>query len=93
MKKLRIVLVAVAVIVVLWAGMLITDTVKSQNFQEPVFARYDNAQPNEFGDSLYEYQGIGYTVLQEKYADENGNVYPLSSEVRLFGILVSAVIT
>ena len=91
MKKIRIVLVVLAVVVVLWAGMLITDTVRSQYFQEPVFAQFKEVWT---GDKLlYEYQGIGYTVCQSEYCDENGNVYSESSEVRLFGILVSAVIT
>lgn len=92
MKKIKIILVVCAVIVVFWSGMLITDTVRSNDFREPVFAKLHNVQPNEFDDSLYEYQGIGYTVRQEKYADDDGNVYPLCSEVWLFGILVSAVI-
>ena len=91
MKKLRIILIIFAVAAVLWSGMLITDITRSNDFQKPVFAQFKEVLT---GDKLlYEYQGIGYTVCQSEYFDENGNAYPEYSEVRLFGILVSAVIT
>lgn len=89
-KTVRIIIIVFAVIAVLWSAMLITDTMKSQNLQDPVFAQFKEVWT---GDKLlYEYQGIGYTVCQSEYCDKNGNVYSESSEVRLFGILVSAVI-
>ena len=90
MKKLRIVLVVLAVVVVLWAGMLITDTVKSQNFQEPVFAKEIRVEADY--DTIV-YQGLGYTVKREFFANQNGESFCGCSEVWLFGILVSAVIT
>jgi len=90
MKKLRIVLIVFAVIVVFWAGMLITDTVKSQNFLEPVFAREQIVPP---GDNTKLYNGIGYTVKTEYYTNENGERYPGCSEVWLFGKPFAAVIT
>ncbi len=90
MKKLRIVLIIFAVIAVLWSAMLITDIAKSNNFQEPVFAREKIAPP---GDNTKVYQGLGYTVKTEYYTNENRERCPENSEVRLFGILVSAVIT
>lgn len=91
-KALKIIAVVFGVLIVLWAAMLITDITRSNDFEEPVFAKLHSVQPNEFDDSICEYQGIGYTVRQEKYADEDGNVYPLCSEVWLFGMPVSAVI-
>ncbi|MBQ7962586.1 MAG: hypothetical protein IJ289_08285 [Clostridia bacterium] len=90
MKKLRIVLVAVAVVVVLWSAMLITDTVRSQNFQEPVFAKEIRVEADN--DTIV-YQGLGYTVKREFFANQNGERFCGCSEVWLFGILVSAVIT
>lgn len=92
MKKFRIVLIVLAVIVSLWSGMLITDTVKSQNLSEPVFAQVKECV---FGDVLiYKYQGLGYTVESEYFTDENGDFYIGCSEVYLFGkIMISAVIT
>ncbi len=89
MKKLRIVLIVFAVVIVLWSAMLITDTVKSHNFQEPVFAWEKDVQPD---DGSVIYQGLGYIVNTRHYTDENGETYPEYSEVKLFGILVSAVI-
>lgn len=89
MKKLRIILIVLAAIVVLWAGMLITDTVRSNDFKEPVFAWEKDVAPDD-GSKIY--QGLGYTVNTQHYTDENGETYPEYSEVRLFGILVSAVI-
>lgn len=90
MKKLRIVLVAVAAVVVLWAGMLITDTVRSQNFQEPVFAKEIRVEADN--DTIV-YQGLGYTVKREFFANQDGESFCGCSEVWLFGIPVSAVIT
>lgn len=89
MKKLRIILIVLAAIVVLWSGMLITDTVRSNDFQKPVFAKEIIVEAD---DGAIVYQGLGYTVRQREYVNESGNVYPELSEVRLFGILVSAVI-
>ena len=89
MKKLRIVLIALTAIVVLWGGMLITDTVRSQNFLEPVFAREKVC----FSDvDSKEYQGLGYTVKREFFANENGETFCGCSEVYLFGKPFSAVI-
>lgn len=91
MKKFRIVLIVLAVIVSLWSGMLITDTVKSQNLSEPVFAREIRVEADN--DRII-YQGLGYTVESEYFTDENGDFYIGCSEVYLFGkIMISAVIT
>lgn len=89
MKKLRIVLIVFAVVAVLWSGMLITDITRSNDFQKPVFAKEIRVEAD---DGAIVYQGLGYTVCQREYVDESGNVYPELSEVRLFGMLVSAVI-
>ena len=89
MKKLRIVLVIFAVVAVLWSAMLITDITRSNDFHKPVFAWEKDVQPDD-GSVLY--QGLGYTVNTRHYTDENGETYPEYSEVKLFGILVSAVI-
>lgn len=89
MKKLRIVLIIFAVVIVLWSGMLITDIVRSNNFEEPVFAWEKDVAPDD-GSTFY--QGLGYTVNIRNYTNEKGETYPEYSEVRLFGILVSAAI-
>lgn len=88
-KTVKIVIAAVCLVLVLWASMLITDVTKSNSFDEPVFAQMKYVQPDD-GSILY--QGIGYTVLIRNNADENGEVFPEYSEVKLFGILISAVI-
>ena len=80
MKKFRIVLIVLAVIVSLWSGMLITDTVKSQNLSEPVFAREIRVEADN--DRII-YQGLGYTVESEYFTDENGDFYIGCSEVYL----------
>lgn len=90
MKKLRIVLVVFAVIVVLWAGMLITDTVKSQNFSEPVFAKEIRAEADN--DAIV-YKGLGYTVKRVFFENQNGESSCVNSEVYLFGRLFAAVIS
>ena len=91
MKKLRIVLVVFAVIVVLWSGMLITDTVKSQNLSEPVFAKEIRVEADN--DRII-YRGLGYTVESEYFTDQYGESYIGCSEVYLFGkIMIAAAIT
>ncbi len=90
MKKLRIVLIVFAVVVGLWAGMLITDTVRSQNFSEPVFAKEIRVEADN---NKIVYQGVGYTVKTEYFTDEDGESYICGNEVFLFGKLIAAVIT
>ncbi len=90
MKKLRIVLIVFAVVVVLWSAMLITDTVKSHSFQEPVFAKEIRVEADN---NTIVYQGLGYTVKREFFMNQFGESFCGCSEVRLFGMLVSAVIT
>lgn len=90
MKKLKIVLIVLAVIVVLWSGMLITDTVKSQNLSEPVFAKEIRVEADN--DRII-YRGLGYTVESEYFTDQYGQSYIGGSEVYLFGKLIAAVIT
>ena len=91
MKKLRIVLIVMAVLVALWSGMLMTDTVKSQNLSEPVFAKEIRVEADN--DRII-YQGLGYTVESEYFTDQYGESYIGCSEVYLFGkIMISAVIT
>lgn len=89
MKKIKIIFVVLIAVVILWSSMLIKDTVRSNDFKEPVFAQLKEIQPD---DHSHEYQGIGYTVNISYYEDESGDIYFESSEVRLFGILISAVI-
>ena len=88
-KTVRIIIIVFAVIAVLWSAMLITDTVKSQNLQEPVFAQEIRVEADN--DTIV-YQGIGYTVKREFFADQKGENFCGCSEVWLFGILVAAVI-
>ncbi len=91
MKKFRIVLIVLAALVALWSTMLITDTVKSQNLSEPVFAKEIRVEADN---NKIVYQGIGYTVESEYFSDESGEPYIGCSEVYLFGkIMISAVIT
>lgn len=88
MKKIKIVLVVCAVIVVLWSAMFVTDITRSNDFKEPLFAwEKEIAEDGLSG----EYQGIGYTVNFRNYINDC-EVYPEYSEVKLFGFLVSAVI-
>ncbi len=88
-KPIKFAIAAVCMVLVLWASMLITDVAKSNDFEVPVFAQMKDVQPDDLSTI---YQGIGYTVLIRNYADENGKVFPEYSEVKLFGILVSAAI-
>ena len=91
MKKLKIVLIILAVVVALWSGILITDTVKSQNLSEPVFAKEIRVEADN--DRVI-YRGLGYTVESEYFTDQYGESYIGCSEVYLFGkIMISAVIT
>lgn len=90
MKKLRVIAVVLSAIIVLWAGMLITDTVRSQNFQEPVFAKEVRVEADN---DIIVYKGLGYTVKREFFANQNGESFCGCSEVYLFGKLFAAVIT
>ena len=89
-KVIRIVAIVMVVIVALWSGMLITDTVKSQSLSEPVFAQEKRVEADN---NKIIYQGLGYTVESEYFSDENGESYIGGSEVYLFGKLLAAVIT
>ena len=90
MKKLRVIAVVLSVIIILWAGMLIIDTVRSQNFQEPVFAKEIRVEADN---NTIVYQGIGYTVEREFFENQNGENFCGCSEVYLFGKPFAAVIT
>ena len=90
MKKLRAIVIAVSLVIVLWAGMLITDTVKSQNFLEPVFAKEIRVEADN---NTIVYQGICYTVEREFFENQNGENFCGCSEVYLFGKPFAAVIT
>ena len=90
-KVIKIISAVVCILVVLWAGMLITDTFRSQNLSEPVFAQIKECVTGDI--LLCKYQGIGYTVELEYFSNENGESYIGGSEVYLFGKLVAAVIT
>ena len=90
MKKIRVIAVVLSVIIVLWAGMLITDTVRSQNFQEPVFAKEIRVEADN---DIIVYKGIGYTVEREFFENQNGENFCGCSEVYLFGKPFAAVIT
>lgn len=88
-KTVRIIIIVFAVIAVLWSAMLITDTMKSQNLQEPVFAQEIRVEADN--DTIV-YQGLGYMVKRKFFANQNGENFCGSSEVWLFGIPVAAVI-
>ena len=90
-KVIKIISAVVCILLVLWAGMLITDTFRSQNLSEPVFAKEIRVEADE---NTIVYQGLGYTVESEYFSNENGESYIGGSEVYLFGkIMISAVIT
>ena len=89
-KVIKIISSVVCILLALWSGMLITDTVKSQNLSEPVFAKEIRVEADE---NTIVYQGLGYTVESEYFSNENGESYIGGSEVYLFGKLVAAVIT
>ena len=90
-KVLKIISFVICILVVLWSGMLITDTVKSQNLSEPVFAKEIRVEADN--DRII-YRGLGYTVESEYFTDRYGESYIGCSEVYLFGkIMISAVIT
>lgn len=89
-KVIKIISAVVCILLALWSGMLITDTVKSQNLSEPVFAKEIRVEADE---NTIVYQGLGYTVESEYFTDEDGKSYIGGSEVYLFGKLVAAVIT
>ena len=90
MKKWKIIIIIASVLVLLWSAMLITDTVKSQQLSEPVFA---HAEAAETDSSIITYKGLGYTVDMDYFVDQHGDTYVVSTEVRLFGILIAATIT
>lgn len=90
MKKLRAIVIAVSLVIVLWAGMLVTDTVRSQNFLEPVFAKEIRVEADN---NTIVYQGICYTVEREFFENQNGENFCGCSEVYLFGKPFAAVIT
>ena len=89
-KLVKIISAVIGIILVIWAGMLITDTFRSQNLSEPVFAKEIRVEADE---NIIVYQGFGYTVESEYFTNENGESYIGGSEVYLFGKLVAAVIT
>lgn len=89
-KLIKIISAVIGIILVIWAGMLITDTFRSQNLSEPVFAKEIRVEADE---NTIVYQGLGYTVESEYFTNENGESYIGGSEVYLFGKLVAAVIT
>ena len=89
-KLVKIISAVIGIILVIWAGMLITDTFRSQNLSEPVFAKEIRVKADE---NTIVYQGLGYTVESEYFTNENGESYVGGSEVYLFGKLVAAVIT
>ena len=89
-KVIKIISAVICILLVLWAGMMITDTFKSQNLSEPVFAKEIRVEADE---NTIVYQGFGYTVESECFTNENGESYISGSEVYLFGKLVAAVIT
>ena len=90
MKKLRAIVIAVSLVIVLWAGMLVTDTVRSQNFLEPVFAKEIRVEADN---NTIVYQGICYNVEREFFKNQNGENFCGCSEVYLFGKPFAAVIT
>ena len=89
-KVIKIISAVVCILVVLWAGMLITDTVKSQSLSEPIFAKETRVEADN---ARIIYRGLGYTVESEYFTDQYGESYIGCSEVYLFGKLVAAVIT
>lgn len=88
-KVLKITSVVFAVFVIIWSAMLITDTVRSQNFKEPVFAKEIRVEADN---NTIVYQGSGYTVKREYFTNQFGESFCGGSEVWLFGRLFSAVI-
>lgn len=88
-KALKIIAGVLCVIVVLWSATFITDLVRCNNLQIPVFAQAEElAEDGVSG----EYKGLGYTVNVRMHENLEGEISPEYTEMKLFGILVSAVI-
>ncbi len=86
-KKLTITIVAV--ILVLWASMFLTDYIRCTKLDGPVFA-VASVTADDGGSGVY--KGLGYTVEIEKHVDAQYGAVTDSVEMRLFGIMVFAAI-
>ena len=86
-KKLLTVLCAAAV---LWGAMFATDYLLVSHFREPVFVLYGVTADD--GGS-YTGQGLGYTVVVDKYITPDGGSALVSVTMTVFGHVVAAAIT
>ncbi len=88
-KGKKIVITVIAAVLVLWSSMFITDYVRCNNLEEPIFA-VASVTADDGGSGTY--RGLGYTVELEKHIDAEYGAVTDSVEMRLFGILVFAAI-
>ena len=83
-------LIAGAILILLWGALFAADYHAVMNLQDPVIARHVGIEGGT-------YQGIGWTAeIAKKHRTENGEDlgwYTESAEIYLFGILVGAAIT
>lgn len=87
----KMILITAAVLILVWGILFAVDYHAVMDLKEPVIARHIGVEGGT-------YQGIGWTVEIEKIhrSTENGEDlgwFTESAEIRLFGILIGAVIT
>ena len=86
-KKLLTVLCAAAV---LWGAMFATDYLLVSHFREPIFVLYGVTADD--GGS-YTGQGLGYTVVVDKYITPDGGSALVSVTMTVFDRVIAASIT
>ncbi|MBE6919486.1 MAG: hypothetical protein E7469_07370 [Ruminococcaceae bacterium] len=86
-KKLLTVLCA---LLILWGAMFATDYLLVSHFREPVFVLYGVTADD--GGS-YTGQGLGYTVVVDKYITPDGGSALVSVTMTVFDRVIAAAIT
>ena len=86
-KKLLTVL---AVLLILWLAMFATDVCRVNRFREPIFV----LRPVTADDGgSYTGQGLGYTVVVDKYITPDGAPALVSVTMTVFDRVIAAAIT
>lgn len=88
-KDKKLLIIAVVIIFALWSSMFVTDYIRSYNLKNPIFATA-SVTADDGGSGTY--KGIGYTVEMRKHIDAELGVKTDYVEMRLFGIMVLAII-
>ncbi len=90
-KKIILILsVILGILLILWAGMFITDWKRSASLKMPVFAKA-KITADDGGSGTY--RGIGYRVEIECYPDAQYGLTVTSSTMTVFGQVVAASIS